>query len=134
MAGMDRNLFRYIERQLYGYERTLKDLQELTSDIIGATVYPETQVSGGSISDTTMARTMQLVTNAAIAKMTRTIKDIDKGLALLSDDHRALFKLKYCLDLPWQQVCIELPCADRTYFKLRKEIVTTVAEVMGEIW
>lgn len=129
--GLDKSKFRYIEGELFAYEQSKRDLQELKADIIESTVYPDTQVSGSDVSNTTAARGIRLVTNAAIARMERTIWAIDKSMAILSDDHRALFCMRFKQNMPWKQVCVELPCSDRTFFRMRREIVLQVATFLG---
>jgi RinA family phage transcriptional activator len=128
---LSRAVFRYIEHELYNYDTTLVEIENIRVDIIEAPPLRETIPSSGHISDPTARKGTQLVTNTALVRMTRTVAAIDKALARLSDNHRALFNLKYRQDLPWQQVCQELPTSERSYFRMRRELVQMVALEMG---
>lgn len=133
---LPRAVFRYVEHELYNYDTTLAEIEAIREGIIDAPPLRETVPSTGHISDPTGRKATQLVTNTALVRMCRTREAIDKALARLSDNHRALFNLKYRQDLPWQQVCQELPASERTYFRLRRELVFMVAVELGlaETW
>ncbi len=133
---LSRAVFRYIEHELYNYDTTLTEIENIRVDIIEAPPLRETIPSSGYISDPTARKGTQLVTNTALVRMTRTVAAIDKALQRLNDDHRAIFELKYRQGLKWQQVCQELPVAERTYFRLRRELVLMVACELGlaESW
>ncbi len=133
---LSRAVFRYVEHELYSYDWTVKEIERLREDIIEAVPFKEVVGGKGYISDPTARKATQLVSNTALARMTRTVTAVDKALARLSDNHRALFNLKYRQDLPWQRVCEELPTSERTYFRLRRELVEMVAVMLGlaESW
>ena len=133
---LNRAVFRYVEHELYNYDNTLVEMQNLRENIIEAPPLREAVPGTGYVSDPTARKGIQLVTNTALVRMTRTVAAIEKALARLSDNHRALFNLKYRQDLPWQQVCQELPTSERTYFRMRRELVEMVALEMGlaESW
>lgn len=133
---LPRAVFRYIEHELYNYDNTLNEIQRIRDEIIDALPVRETIPDAGYISDPTAKKATKLVTNTVLVRMTRTVAAIDKALARLSDNHRALFDLKYRQDLSWQQVCQELPVSERTYFRIRRELVHMVATELGlaESW
>jgi len=62
-----------------------------------------------------------------------TVRAIDDALALLSEAHRDLCELKYRQRKPWRQICEEMPTSERSYFRMRREIVEAVALEMGFI-
>jgi RinA family phage transcriptional activator len=108
----------------------------MRDEIIDAPPLRETIPDAGYISDPTAKKATKLVTNTVLVRMTRTVAAIDKALVRLGDNHRALFDLKYRQDLSWQQVCQELPVSERTYFRIRRELVHMVATELGlaESW
>lgn len=128
---LDRAVFRYIEHELYNYDETKKEIEELRMDIIEKGPLKEAVPGTGYVSDTTARKAIKLVTNTALARMERTVRAIDRALARLSDDHRQLFELKYRQCLPWQRVCELIPLSERSYFRLRRELVLMVALEMG---
>lgn len=133
---LDRAVFRYIEHELYNYDETKREIEELREDIIEKAPLKEVVPGTGFISDPTARKAIKLVTSTAIARMERTVRAIDRALARLSDEHRQLFDLKYRQCLSWQKICDEMPVSERTYFRLRRELVYMVAVEMGlaESW
>lgn len=125
-----KSIFRYIEYELYNYEDIKKELNSYKEEITESTATPETHVKGG-ISNITENKAIKLTTSVFIVRAERTIKAIEKALGLLEEKHRDLFKLKYIEILPWQVICMELDISDRSYFRLRREVVITVGQQMG---
>ena len=133
---LEKSVFRYIEHELYNYRYTVQTIQELRESIIDAVPLKETVPGTGYISDPTARKATKLVTNTALARMTRTVAAIERALDKLKQDHRALFELKYCRAIPWKRICDEMAISERTYFRLRRELVYMVALEMGlaESW
>lgn len=129
---IERSIFRYVEHELYNYDNTKKELEQYRETILEGSPAPsEVKVQGGAISKPTEQKAIQLTSSAYLAKAERVIGAIDKSLVMLSDNHRKLFQLKYQKGLPWQKVAINMGIAERTYFKLRRELVITVAQQLG---
>jgi len=61
----------------------------------------------------------------------KVINAIEKSLAILGEKHRKIFKLKYQEMYPWQEILVEMNISDRTYFRLRRELVATVGQQLG---
>ena len=131
-GNMERAVFRFIEHELFSYERTKREIQELREDIISDSSAPRDSIpSAGHISDTTARKAIRLMTNTALTRMTRTVAAIDRAMCRLNENHRALFELRYKQALPWQAVCERMPYSERGFYKLRKEIVEMTADEMG---
>lgn len=133
---LPRAVFRYVEHELYNYDYHLEKIEQIRENIIEASPLRETVPNTGYISDPTGRKGTELVTNTALMRMTDTVKRIDRALQRLNDDHRTIFELKYRQGLKWQQVCEEMPVSERTYFRLRRELVYMVAVELGlaESW
>lgn len=133
---LNRAVFRYVEHELYNYDNTLVEMQNLREGIIDRTPTRETVPGKGYVSDPTAKKAVNLVSSKAIKRMTTVVNAIDRALARLTDNHRALFVLKYRQALPWQQVCRELPTSERSYFRMRRELILMVAVELGlaETW
>lgn len=131
-----RAVFKYVEHELYNYDYTKESLKELKEDIINEIPYKEVVPGAGYVSDPTGKKAVKLVTSKALSRMAKVVMAIDRALSRLSDDHRQLFELKYRQCLPWQRVCDEMPTSERTYFRLRRELVVMVAVELGlaESW
>lgn len=131
-----RAVFRYVEYELYGYEQTKKEIQELREDMLEdrpALIEVASISKSGQISDPTAQKVTRLLTSRVLKKMADNICAIDRALSRLNDEHRQLFVLKYLQALPWQKVRSDIPISDRTYFRLRRELVSMVAVEMGLI-
>ena len=126
--------FRYIEHELYHYDQTKNELNELREQL-EANVSPairELASGAGFVSDPTARQAIKnLTTSAAIACMARTTTAIERALVGLGEDHRALFQLRYRQALPWQKTCNEIPTSERSYFRLRRELVLAVGRELG---
>jgi RinA family phage transcriptional activator len=133
---LNRAVFRYVEHELYNYDNTLLEMENLREGIIEAPPLREAVPGTGYVSDPTARKATQLVTNTALARMARTAAAIERALERLSEDHRTIFELKYRQGLRWRQVCREMPTSERTYFRLRRELVMMSALEMGlaECW
>lgn len=129
---IDRAVFRYIEHELYSYNKTIWEMEQLRGDIIEEPSLRE-NVSGTSsyVSDPTARKATRLVTNTTLVRMVRVVSAIDKALSKLSDTHQMLFYMKYQQDLPWRVVCESIPVSERSYFRIRRELVAMVAVELG---
>jgi RinA family phage transcriptional activator len=128
-------VWRYIEYELYSYEQTKKDLEELRESIIESTPYSDIHVQSGP-GNPTEKKGLKLISSPAIIHLDRTVAAIEKTLNQLTEEHNQLFNLKYCQGKNWRVVCEEMPTSERTYFRLRREIVMLTAEKLGmaETW
>ena len=131
---MERAVFRYVEHELYNYDYTVREIKEMREDILNSTNSPEVkpEKQGKYINgDVTFSKVARLTTNVALLRMQETTAAIDKALRLLSEQHTHLFQLKYqeCKDM--RVICNEMPTSERTYFRMRKELVEMVAVQLG---
>ena len=131
-----RQLYKYIEFELYNYDKTKEDVAELRGDVfVGTSPQSDlgTTIKSGQTSDTTGKKAERLLTNKGIVQGSRTVNAIDRALRRLSDNHKAVFELKYRQSFSWQRVCEEIPVAESTYFQLRRELIILVGMEMGVI-
>lgn len=130
---IEQRVFKYVEHELYNYDNTKKMLQQYREAILESSPgQQEIKVQTGT-GDPTAKKAILLVSSAFIIRAEQTIQAIERSLAMLSEEHRKLFKLKYQDCLPWQEVMIELGVSERTYFRMRRELVITVAQQLGLI-
>ena len=127
---INKSIFRYIEHELYNYSQTKKDLALYREQILEGTAYPEVSVQSGP-GDVTANKAVKLTSSAFVVQAERIIGAIDKSLAILGDKHKMLFELKYQQDIPWPEITIEMGISDRSYFRLRRELVCMVGQQMG---
>lgn len=129
---IEKTIFRYIEHEMYSYKSTKRELALCREDIIEGTAQVEKEGSrGSSISDPTGAKSIKLASSTFLAKAERTLKAIDRSLEILGDKHKELFKLRYLEGRPWREVYLEMNISDRSYFRLRRELVISVGLNLG---
>ncbi len=127
---INKSIFRYIEHELYNYEQTKKNLALYREQILEGTAKPEASVQS-SPGDVTQSKAIKLTSSAFVVQAERIINVIEKSLAMLGEQHRTVFKLKYQDMYPWQEIVVEMGISDRQYFKLRREIVIAVGQKLG---
>lgn len=132
---IERRVFKYVEYELYNYDNTKREIEFYREKIIEGTPNREIgmNVQSGTAGDPTARKALTLAGSAFLAHAERVISSIDKALSMLSEKHRELFKLKYQECLSWQEVALELGVSDRTYFRMRRELVAAVAQQLGLI-
>lgn len=128
-----RDIFRYVEHELYNYDSSKGEIQDMREEILLSSPCPSVTPlsSTNSVSDTTGKKAVSLVSSRAISHMARIIKCIDGALARLNEDHLLIFELKYRQRLPWQRVCDEIPMTRTTFFRVRRELIFMVAYELG---
>lgn len=127
---VEKSVFRYIEHEMYCYIETKKDIESWRDIIINGTSVQEIGSRSG-ISDPTVNKSMKLLSSPFMVKAERTIRAIDKSLDILGDRHKVLFKLRYLEGRPWKEVYLEMNISDRSYFRLRRELVIAVGLNLG---
>ncbi len=127
---INKSVFRYIEHELYSYEQTKKDLALYREKILEGTAKLEVSVQSGP-GDVTANKAVKLTSSAFIMQAERIINAVEESLAILGEKHKKLFRLKYIDCIPWQEIILEMNISDRTYFRLRREIVAMVGQQLG---
>jgi RinA family phage transcriptional activator len=127
---INKSIFRYIEHELYNYNESKRDLERYREEILEGTHYPEVSVKSDP-GDPTASKAIKLTTSAHITHLEKVVNAIDRSLAMLGDRYKELFKHKYQKGLPWQEVALEMDISDRTYFRIRRELVATVGQQLG---
>jgi RinA family phage transcriptional activator len=127
---INKSVFRYIEFELYNYQETKRELERYKEEILESTNIPEVNVQTmpGNVTE---SKAIKITSSPFVMRAEKTIKAIDKALAILGEQHWRIFKLKYCDCMPWQEVCLEMDISDRTYFRWRRELVMTVGQQLG---
>lgn len=127
---IDKSIFRYIEHELYNYDETKRELARLKEEIIEGTHFAEVPAYTGP-GDPTGNKAVKLASSAFVMHAEKIIGAINRSLAMLGERYKELFYYKYQKGLPWQEVCLEMNISDRTYFRLRRDLVTTVGQQLG---
>ncbi len=129
---INKSIFRYIEHELYNYNQTKKDLALYREQIIDGTPLSEVSVQTGP-GDVTANKAIKLTSSAFVVQAERNISAIDRSLELLGGRHKELFKLKYQMGVSWPNITIDMGISDRTYYRIRRELVVVVGQQLGLI-
>ncbi|RKL62317.1 hypothetical protein DXT63_11850 [Thermoanaerobacteraceae bacterium SP2] len=108
---LDKAVFNFIEHELCNVEKYSKRLQDMDS-----------------ISEISFT---EIVSCAEAAHMWRIIRAAAKALEVLNEGHRKLYELLYVQNKPWQRTCAEMHVSERTFFRLRRELIVAVAANLG---
>lgn len=127
---INRSVFKYIEYEMYGYDDIKKELEMYKEEVLEGEAKPEVAVQGG-LGDKTANKAMKLTSSKFVLQGEKVIKAIDNSLNMLGDTYKILFKLKYQQGLPWQEVVVEMGISDRSYYRMRRSLVTVVGQQLG---
>ena len=129
--------FKHIESELFSYRDTLREINNLRKNIMFCKENDDENIGGGR-SSITSAPTERIATRLATHKMLLRLEEIanaiEKVYTGLPEDYQKLVRLKYWTrpqTLTWDGIAMELHVSRRTAFKMRDEIVYTIAEVLG---
>ncbi len=127
----ERQVYRYVEAELYAHPLRKRDIERLRADIIEAT--PERSVtSSENPGDPTLLRAMRLLTSKRLERMMGNYEAIAKIYESLDDMKKRLVDMRY-----WQRkytdcgIYENLHISRRTYFRWREEILAAMAIEMG---
>ena len=129
---INKNVFKFIEHEMRSYDDIKKELTLYREEILEGENKPDVAIQGG-ISDITANKAVRMVSAKFVLLSEKVIHAVDKSLTMLGEKHRLLFKLKYQDCLPWQEVMLEMGVSDRSYFRLRRELVTVVGQELGVV-
>lgn len=127
----------HIEQELYYYNDTLKQIDEIRLDAIYTKPSDDDNTGGGRSSlpgKPTESRAIALHMLTKLQHMEQVAHAITSVLSGLDDDKRKLVKLKYHTKpqvLTWDGIAIKLNISKRQAIRWRDEIVELVAERMG---
>lgn len=131
---INKAVFRYIEHELFSYETTKSEIEHLRDDVLySSSIHDGQPKAVGVTSDSTGSKALKLTTSTALMRMERTVRAIESALARLNDTHMGMFALKYKHKLDMVAICNELPISERSYFRVRNEIVIFVGVELGLI-
>jgi RinA family phage transcriptional activator len=131
---MKKEVFKYIERELYDYDDTLKAIKNLKEEII--CTYKPTDVNadikGNATSSPTENTAIKIISHKQLNRMIHTINSIDKVVEKLDDDLKKLYVLKYRNQIHMNKIITcYIYMSESSYLRKRRKIVSAVAEELG---
>ena len=123
---INKSIFRYIEHELYNYEQTKKDLQLYREQVLEGTPRPDVSSQTGP-SDITQSKAVKLTSSAFVIQSERILNAIDKSLTILEIGTKNYQTKISTRSIFWPNITIDMGISDRTYYRLRRELVTEAA-------
>jgi RinA family phage transcriptional activator len=131
---MKKEVFKYIERELYDYEDTKKAILDLKDEILHPykTDDINKDIKGNATSSPTENTVIKIATHKQLNRMINTVRAIDKVVDKLDGELKELYILKYRQQIHYNKIITcHLHMSERTYFYKREKIVEKVAEELG---
>lgn len=135
MKKIPKEVFKYIEFELYSYKGTMNELKLDEDDAIYGT-------KGFDINSGIRAKfkksspvesSLMNLSTKRIVKLVNTINQIDNALNKLDKIYRDFFEKYYCKRMSSIQISDDMHIHEKTCYNYRKKIVTVVAAEMGLI-
>jgi RinA family phage transcriptional activator len=133
---LHKGIIKYIEYELYNYEKTKKEMAELEDDVIFAArpAFDETVTTNRHrISKPTEEKAIRLVSSAYFQRCRKVISAIDKALETGGPEFKALFEHHFIKHKSWQTSELDLFISQSTYFRRQRQLYTLVALQLGLI-
>ena len=133
---MKKEVFKYIERELYDYEDTKKAILDLKDEILHPYKAKDDNkdIKGNATSSPTENTAIKIICNKQLNRMINTVRIIDKVVDKLDDDLKKLYDLKYRKQIHYNKIIsYHLPMGEATYFRKRNRIVELIANELGYV-
>lgn len=135
---MRRDTYRYIESEIRMFNETKKEYERRRAELLTDKNEPDDAQSSSKpnvISNPTERYAVRLVSDRRLAKLLVVISAVEDVYGASSDVHKRFIEMNY-----WQKprektiegIAVELNMSVRNLYRLRNEIVYSVAKLMGE--
>lgn len=135
---MRRDTYRYIESEIRMYKETKREWERRRAELLTDRHEPDDAQSSSKpnvISNPTERYALRLVADRRLTKLQTVIEAVENVYESSSEDHKRFIEMNY-----WQKprektidgIAIELKMSVRNLYRLRNEIVYSVAKLMGE--
>jgi RinA family phage transcriptional activator len=127
-----KDVFRYIEREIYDFHDTCTHLVELEDNIINRTTEKH-EIRSNTVSNPTLSIATIMMTNKAIIRMNETIDAIENAFDKFSPEQRVVLQYKYWKHpfCSWESVAMKYYVDSRTVYRWRRVLVNEVANKLG---
>ena len=132
---LKKGTFKHIESELYAYEDTKREIEQIREEIIHRTpLIDNPEGRANTPSDPTATTATLLMTHRRLDQLERIAKAIDQIYQELPDDKKKLIKLKYWTKpqtKTWEGIAQEINISRRQALRWRNEIVFAIADAIG---
>ena len=132
---IDAAIYRYIEHELYNYERYKEELElERQAIFDSSPLPPDGQPKGTALSNPTEKKAIALRSNIGIVALQRSINAIEQTYSELDEEHRKVFIEVYEKKRKdWCWIGRDLGMAERTIMRKKSNIVMLAGKNLGII-
>lgn len=132
---IDAAVYRYIEHELYNYQRYKKELElERQAILDSSPLPPDGQPRGTVLSNPTEKKAIALWSNIGIVALQRSINAIEQTYSELDEEHRKVFIEVYEKKRKdWYWIGRDLGMAERTIMRKKSNIVMLAGKNLGII-
>lgn len=131
---IDKDIYKYVNKELQRYEETKRTLEEDRAGTIDASpTPPDGQPKGNGTGNPTESKALKLITCKRLQKMEEVVNAITKIYESLSPEYRKFFDVVYIQHYGKVRACIEANLSEKTYYRWKDNIVEAVARELGLI-
>lgn len=132
---IDAAIYRYIEHELYNYQRYKKELElERQAILDSSPLPPDGQPKGTTLSNPTEKKAIALWNNIGIVALQRSISAIEQTFSELDEEHKKVFIEVYEKKRKdWYWIGRDLGMAERTIMRKKSNIVMLAGKNLGII-
>lgn len=129
--------FKHVESELYSYHDTLREIDQLTKDIMFTRPTDDENIGGGKSnlpSQPTERIATTLTTHKLLTRMQEITHKIEKVYTSLPEDYQKLIRIRYWTrpqTLTWDGIAAKLHVNRATAIRWRDQIVLLIADELG---
>lgn len=134
MRKLNKNIYNYIEYELFNYNSSKENLEILKLDSIYASA--DIDINSGirskyKKSNRVESSVISILSNKQISRLSSTIGAINNALKMLDKVHYDFFRSYYIMRYGKLKICDQLGLSERSFYNYKNRIVWAVATEMG---
>lgn len=131
---IDKNVYRYIEFELYNYEQYKKEIEIERNCIIESSPCLDGQPRGYAVGSPTESKCIKLLTSKALRSMQNVVTAVENMKKRLTETHYKLFLACYVQKRRDRySLCDELGIAEATFTRYKHQVVEFIGLELGVI-
>ncbi len=124
----------YIEGILFERSQTEENIENLKCQILHGQPHRDVVPGAGYIADPTARKAVNLVANRWLVRSQAELEAVDRALSKLQQKHHHIYVWKYRRgERSWDRISDEVGYEKRQCYRIRDEILLTIARELGMI-
>jgi RinA family phage transcriptional activator len=131
---LDRATFKYIEKEIYAFEKTKKRIEEIRTEIILSTSYPQ-EIRTPDPKDPTGIITTRLMLDIRLQRLQFITDAIEESITIMLPEVLDVLSYKYWKypKIQWAEVAHRFRFDEKTVYNWRREFIEDIAKELGGI-